>query len=429
MKKLAVGLLSFTALLRSEIHPMSLRQAVETALQQNPDIALARLDEEKALQAVRIARDPFLPRLVVGSGLAYSDGFPMSIEGSAPSVIQGQAVAYLFNRPQSYVVSQARENARGASISTAGKREEVAYRTASLYLDAERAARVGALAGKDAASLQTVLDAVRAQVQEGRALPLAEKQAAFNVARVRALAASLDDERASSETALALALGFPAEDRVRPVEEQRPAPALPESEEAAIAAAQKSSNDLRRLESQIAAKQLEIRGAQSDRLPRADLVAQYAMLARFNNYADFFQKFQRNNVQVGVALQLPVLLGPGVSARVAQAAADIARFKIEYASARNKIASDLQASFREVKKAETAAEVARLDLEVAREQLSVNLAQMQEGRVLLRQVEESRVIENDKWIAFYDAQYNIERARWNVLRLTGELTGAIQGMK
>jgi outer membrane protein TolC len=408
---------------------MTLRQAVETALQQNPDIALARLDEEKARQAVRIARDPFLPRLAVGSGLAYSDGFPMSIEGSAPSVIQGQAVAYLFNRPQSYVVSQARENERGASISTAGKREEVAYRTASLYLDAERAARVGALAGKDAASLQTVLETVRAQVQEGRALPLAEKQAAYNVARVRALAASLEDEQASSETALALALGFSAEDRVRPVEEQRTAPALPESEQAAVAAAQKSSNDLRRLESQIAAKQLEIRGAQSDRLPRADLVAQYGMLARFNNYAEFFQKFQRNNVQVGVALQLPVLLGPGVSARVAQAAADIARFKIEYANARNKIASDLQAAFREVKKAETAAEVARLDLEVAREQLSVNLAQMQEGRVLLRQVEESRVVENDKWIAFYDAQYNIERARWNVLRLTGGLAGAIQDMK
>jgi outer membrane protein TolC len=246
---------------------------------------------------------------------------------------------------------------------------------------------------------------------------------------VRALAASLEDEQAASETALALALGFPAEDRVRPVEEQRPAPALPESEPAAIAAAQKSSNDLRRLESQIAAKQLEIRGAQADRLPRADLVAQYGMLARFNNYAEFFQKFQRNNVQVGVALQLPVLLGPGVSARVAQATADIGRFKIEYANARNKISSDLQASFREVKKAETAAEVARLDLDVAREQLSVNLAQMQEGRVLLRQVEESRVIENDKWIAFYDAQYNIEKARWNVLRLTGELTGAIEGMK
>ena len=150
------------------------------------------------------------------------------------------------------------------------------------------------------------------------------------------------------------------------------------------------------------------------------------MLARFNNYAEFFQKFQRNNVQIGVSLQLPLLFGPGVSAKAAQAAADISRFQIEYANARNKISSDLQASFREVKKTETAAEVARLDLEVAREQLSVNLAQLQEGRVTLRQVEESRVIENDKWIAFYDAQYNIQRARWNVLRLTGTLAATIQ---
>jgi outer membrane protein TolC len=274
-----------------------------------------------------------------------------------------------------------------------------------------------------------VLESVRAQVEEGRALPLAEKQAAYNVARVRALAASFEDDQASSETALALALGFPAEDRVRPVEEQRTPPALPESEEAAIAAAQKSSGDLRRLESQIAAKRLEIRGAKAERLPRADLVAQYAMLARFNNYAEFFQKFQRNNVQAGVSLQLPLLLGPGVSARVAQAAADISRYQIEYANLRNKISSDLQASFRQVKKADASAEVARLDLEVAREQLSVNLAQMQEGRAALRQVEESRVIENDKWIAFYDAQYSIERARWNLLRLTGELTGTIQALK
>jgi hypothetical protein len=115
-----------------------------------------------------------------------------------------------------------------------------------------------------------------------------------------------------------------------------------------------------------------------------------------------------------------------VSAQAARAAADIARFKIERGNTLNRIRTDLQASFREVKKAGTLAEVARLDLDVAREQLSVNLAQMQEGRANLRQVEESRIVENDKWIAFYDAQYGIERARWNVLRLTGQLTEAIE---
>jgi hypothetical protein len=74
------------------------------------------------------------------------------------------------------------------------------------------------------------------------------------------------------------------------------------------------------------------------------------------------------------------------------------------------------------------AEVARLDLDVAREQLSVNLAQMQEGRLTLGQVEEARVVENDKWIAFYDAQYVLEKARWTVLRLTGDLVPTIEGM-
>src|SRR5215813_3524930 len=94
--------------LHAEVRPMTLRQAVELSLKQNPDIALARLDEEKARQAVRVARDPFTPRITVGSGLAYSNGFPMSIEGSAPSIVQATATQYLFNRQQSFVVAQAK---------------------------------------------------------------------------------------------------------------------------------------------------------------------------------------------------------------------------------------------------------------------------------------------------------------------------------
>ncbi len=408
---------------------MTLRQAVETALKQNPDIALARLDEEKARQAVRLAKDPFVPRIVVGSGLAYSNGFPMSIEGSAPSVIQANAQQFLFNRPQSYAVAQAKENARGAAIAVTSKRDEVAYRTASLYLDAERANRIGALARTDAGNLQKVLENVQAQVQEGRALPLAEKQAAYNVAHARALAESMAEDAAAAESSLAVALGYPAEDRVSPVAAERPAPALPPSAEDALSAALANNKDLKKLESQILAKGLEMKGQKAARLPRADLVAQYAMLAKFNNYDQFFNKFQRNNGQVGVSFQLPLLPGPGISAQMAQTAVDISRLKIEYNETRNRISSDLLAAYRDVRKAESTAELARLDLDVTREQLNVNLALMQEGRVTLRQVEEARMTENDKWIAFYDAQYNVEKARWSVLRITGDLVSAIATLK
>src|SRR6266513_545938 len=106
-------LLACAIVLRAEIHSMTFRQAVETAARQNPEITLARLDEEKARQAIQLARDPFLPRVTVGSGLAYSNGFPMSIEGSAPSVVQAHAAQYIFNRPQSLMVAQAWEALRG----------------------------------------------------------------------------------------------------------------------------------------------------------------------------------------------------------------------------------------------------------------------------------------------------------------------------
>src|SRR5205085_3275740 len=360
-------LLSFPLL--AEVRSMSLRQAVETALKQNPDITLARIDEEKARQGIRVARDPFTPHIGVGSGLAYSSGFPMSIEGSAPSIVQARATAFLFNRPQSYAVAQAREQARAAAIQVSGKRDEVAYRTTELYLDAERAARAGALARKDAESLQTVLATIQAQVREGRALPLTEKQAAFNLARARQVAESLDAEQATAETALAIAVGLSAEDRVRPVEEQRPAPALPASEESAVQAALETNQDLRKLQSQVTAKGLEMRGEKAARLPRVDLVAQYGLFAKFNHYEDYFRKFQRNNGQLGVSFQLPLFTGPGVGAQMSQTQAEISHLKIELGSARNRISASLQQSFRDVKKAESAADVARLDLEVAREQL------------------------------------------------------------
>ncbi|MEO8370999.1 MAG: TolC family protein [Candidatus Solibacter sp.] len=428
MANRAILWLVFCTSAHAAILPMTLRDVVRRAVEQNPDVTLARLDEEGARHAVQIAKDPFAPRIVVGSGLAYSNGFPMSIEGSAPSIVQAHANQYLFNRQQSYVVAQSKEQLRGAAIDIAYRRDQVVYRTASLYLDAERAARIAALARKDSDSLNTVLASIQAQVKEGRALPLAEKQAALQLARSRQLVDTFENEQATAETTLALVAGLSADDRIRPVVEQRPAAALPTSEEQALQSAMDSNKELRKLQSQIAAKGLEKRGEQAARLPRIDLVAQYGLFAKFNHYEDYFRTFQRHNGQIGVSVQLPVFSGPGVKAQMSQTETEIAHLRVQLNSARNQLSADLQQAFRDVKKAEMSAEVARLDLDVAREQLSVNLAQMQEGRLTLRQVEEARVAENAKWIAFYDTQYLIEKARWSVLRLTGDLVPAIEAL-
>ena len=55
--------------------------------------------------------------------------------------------------------------------------------------------------------------------------------------------------------------------RVQPAAEERVAPPMPASEEAAVESALQSSSELRRLESQIAAKGLGGRAAKAARLP------------------------------------------------------------------------------------------------------------------------------------------------------------------
>src|SRR5712692_1175373 len=140
----------------SETRTMTLRQALDQALAQNSDLLLARLDQQKARSQVTVTRDPFVPKIFAGSGAAWTTGFPSSIEGSAPSIVQVRAQMALFNRPLNYQIAQADEAARGAGVDVARRQDEVIYRVASLYLDAEQAARSLEAARRQAASLVRV---------------------------------------------------------------------------------------------------------------------------------------------------------------------------------------------------------------------------------------------------------------------------------
>jgi outer membrane protein TolC len=411
--------------LDAEVRTFTLREAVDLALRQNPDLMIARLDELKAAEAVRMAREPFTPKLFAGSGLAYVNGFPMSIEGSAPSVFQARAIQSLYNRPKSFQVAQARENQRTAAIDTVARRDEIVWRTASLYLDLERLVRSLDLARQQLASLEKVAASVQARVAEGRELPIENRKAALSLAQARQRLAGTEADREYAEGSLALLLGFAADDRIETAGGERPRPELPASEGDSVAAALANSKEIKRLESALQAKGFELRAAGAARYPQIDLVAQYGLLARFNNYEDFFRSFQRNNGQIGVSISIPVIPGAAPAAQVVQAELDIRRLRTEVTTTRGRIAVETRRSYQEMKKAETAREVARLDLEVTREQLSVLLAQMEEGRVGLRQVEELRSVETGKWLAFVDAQHLVEKTQLDVLKQTGTLIAAL----
>src|SRR5579863_2093120 len=216
---LSAAAASFAFAAHAETHTLTLKQAVARALSQNPEVVMARLDEARASLGIRIAKSPFTPRVGAGSGLAYSNGFPLSIEGSAPAIFETKATSYLFNKPQSYAIAQARESARGAGFVSGEKSDEIAYRVASLYIDADRGGRLADSAQKQVESLERVLQTARARVEEGRELAVTSQEANVNLLRARQRLISLQTDRDYASHSLAVTLGYAASDLVNPAEE------------------------------------------------------------------------------------------------------------------------------------------------------------------------------------------------------------------
>jgi outer membrane protein TolC len=416
-------LIAFSA--AAEVRTLTLRDALDIALKQNPDVILARLDQQRARAQVTIAKDPFLPKLFAGSGAAWTNGFPMSIDGNAPAIIQARAPMAIFDRPQSFRAAQANEVVRGMEFDIGMKQDEAAYRVASLFFDADQAARSLAAVERQMESLARVRELTGVRVSEGRELSIESSRADLKLLQAQQRQAELSDGIADAETALAQVLGFAPGDRVHPAQEDR-RPDMLESEESAIQHALDGSREIRRLESNLQAKNLEINGYKAERLPKVDFVGQYSLLSKYNNYEKFFGAFQRHNVELGASITIPILVGRSSQAGMTQSQVDIEKIRTEIGRTRSRITADLQHAYRDVRRTETAQKLARADLDLAREQLTLDLTRYDEGQVTMAQVEASRAAEQEKWIVYYDTQHALEVARITVLKQTGTLLASLQ---
>lgn len=414
------------SLATAEVHSLTLQQTLELAARQNPDVAIARLDEQRAEQGIKVAQDPFRPKVYGGSGLAYTYGYPNSIDGNAPSLFQLRTDMALYNRPKSYALASAREQARGSQFSSQAKTEDVAYQAADLFLTANQLKQQEQILSTQIPSLQKVIDSTNAAVQEGSQLPLELKRARVNLAlsQQRLQAAQLDEDY--YQMMLAVALGFPASDRVQPVESDLSVGSAPPTEDEATDMALRNNRELRLMQSNVLAKQLDVRSFKAERLPQLDLVAQYSLFAKYNNYAAYFKEFQSNNYQIGASVRLPILVGSAAKAMALQSYTDMEKIRIQMDQTRNRIIADTRRSYEQYEKAQSIRELSRMQLDLAREELTVLLAQNQEGRTQMAEVEKARLDEADRWMAFYDSETQVTRAKFAILRETGTLLASVQ---
>src|ERR1700719_2577018 len=77
--------------------PVTLRHAVELALKHATASSIAAADEQRAFASYRELRNNFIPQVTAGAGLGWSYGFPLSLEGAAPSLFSINAQSPLYH--------------------------------------------------------------------------------------------------------------------------------------------------------------------------------------------------------------------------------------------------------------------------------------------------------------------------------------------
>jgi outer membrane protein len=401
--------------------PLPLKRAVELALSHSAAAAMAGADEQHAFASYLQARNAYVPQLVIGSGLGQTWGYPLSLEGSAPSIVNLTAQSALINPALRDFVRAAKQEWQASAIQSKDQRDQVMQDTILSYVELSKwESLMVHLQPQKSAALNTQ-EMVEKRIQEGVDSAQARTRARLTVARVHF---RITQARAAIDVLrerLALLTGQPASS-IETVPES--IPALPEiqQDEAVETRAEQTSPLVLAAQGRAAALDFRARGEHRALWPSIDFASQYALLATFNHYQDFFRvgSFQRHNATVGVVIRFP-FLNPTQHATAQAADADALRAHKQAEAARNQVSEQVLKLQSSVDELAAAQQVADLEYQIAQSNLEAVQTRMDAGTATLHDAEGPQTEVNERFNSLQDANFELERARISLLRATGQL--------
>jgi outer membrane protein TolC len=401
--------------------PLTLKRAVELALTHSPLAGEAGADEQRTFASLQEARNQYIPQVNVGSGLGDSWGYPLSLEGSAPSLINVSAQSALFNPALREFVRSTRSEYKAAGEASKDRRNQIIQDTTLTYLELlkwEQLMDHLQQQHDDALKMEQV---VEQRIQEGVDSEQTRTQAKLATARahlgITRAQGAVDVLRAT----LSALTGLPTA-AIQTVPDS--VPSLPEAatETDLAARAAESSPAVLSAREHAIAQGFRARAEHRALWPSMDFATQYAVLAKFNNWTQFFptKAFERNNATVGVVIRFPFLnFSQRAHAEAADADAVHARKEVEVA--KNQVSQETLKLQRAVQQLTAAQEVSELEYEIAKSDLDAVDIKVNAGTASVHDAANARTEVTEKYSALQDANFQLLRAKIGLLRATGEL--------
>jgi len=418
---LALLAAALTIAARGQAEPLPLDRAIRLALAHSTGSAIANADVQRAFASYRELRNNFVPQLVAGSGLGWTYGYPLSIQGSPPSLLDVVAQSSIFNPAQRQFLGAAKIDWQAAQFQDKDQRNAVIQDVALTYAElAKWEARLARLQDYEAEA-QKLEQAVTARLQEGVDSAVDLNKAKLGAARVRLHQAEARGSADVLRRHLSTLTGLP----VSSIElAPETIPALPsvapqeDLSEKAVA----SSPALKFAEQHSLAESMRAAGEHRSLLPTIDFSAQYARFSTFNHYAEYLPKgtFQPDNATIGLALRIP-LFNASQRARSDAAAAEALKAKKQAEATRNQVAEETLKLQRAAEQLAAAREVAELEYQLAQSGLEAAQTRVDAKTGTLHELADARVQAAERFLLFQDTDFEYQRVRMNLLRATGDL--------
>jgi len=398
---------------------VTLKRAIELALQNSKEIQLAKIQASVADHAADITKAQFMPNLYAGSGAGYTNGIPETPGGRAPAVFNVTYTEQVFNEPLRGQAKEMQEQAKAQKIALEDAKNSVISRTAMAYLELAKVRHSLDLLRKEQESAQKILEVTQEREGQGFELPVEVTKAQLTKAMVVHRILQLEGREDQLEVFLRYQLGLSESQELEVAPEELPGEADLAGDNL-IAAALTSNPGLLLAQSDVRAKEFRLKGEKRGYFPTLELVSVYSVLAKFNNYTEFFSKFQRNNFNAGIDVQVPIF-SAHTKAAIGLAQVNLDAAKVSFTNKRTEVSAEIRQKTRRVREMDAAKEVSRLELQLAQQNVAVLQAQFGEGKLNLRDMEKARLEENEKWMAYLDANFQKQQAQLELLKSAGQL--------
>ena len=407
-----------------DLGTLTLRSAVTLAEENSPELKLARLQYTVTLKQVGLDRAAFFPNLYTGSGLAYTSGFPSLPGGSAPAVFELSYTQSIFNPELKGEQHAAEERAKSQGLEMDRMRDTVILRAATAYLDLAKVRHSLDLMRNEEASAEKILGVTRERVTANQELPIEVTRSELALARIEERIVKLEGRDDTLTQQLRDLTGIPDSQSIT-VGTEEPDFSTDQQSSDMVNAAIANDRGIQEAENERAAREHILRGARLSYFPTVDLVGQYNVLSKFNNYNEFYRVFQRNNVTFGAQVTIPIFAAK-TSASVALAKSQLDAAELSLSNLRLDVRLAVQQKVRDLRELDATREVARLDLELAQENLQLVQDKFDQGQITLQDLEQAHLDESDKWVAFLDADFARQQAQLTLLEATGQLAKVFQ---